>query len=266
MFNIMRKMKVFSFGPSAVFALGVIIGVLTLAKPAMAQTPTSFNSGWFWQNPWPQPDNLHSVVTPNTQTIVAVGALGRFIMSTDGGATWTVQSLGNYDLLSISCSDANTCTAVGNDNSGTLGIILRTTDGGATWTVRSTGNHTGPISVSCTDVNTCTVAGSGNNILRTTDGGVTWNQQSVGPAISFLGISCTDFNTCTVVAGGSFSDGYILRTTDGGATWTTVYANLSSAFVTAISCADSNTCMAVQGSASFRLRMAEPPGHSVSGH
>jgi len=124
MFNIMRKMKVFSFGPSAVFALGVIIGVLTLAKPAMAQTPTSFNSGWFWQNPWPQPDNLHSVVTPNTQTIVAVGALGRFIMSTDGGATWTVQSLGNYDLLSISCSDANTCTAVGNDNSGTLGIIL----------------------------------------------------------------------------------------------------------------------------------------------
>src|SRR5437660_5821350 len=85
MFNIMRKMKVFSFGPSAVFALGVIIGVLTLAKPAMAQTPTSFNSGWFWQNPWPQPDNLHSVVTPNTQTIVAVGALGRFIMSTDGG-------------------------------------------------------------------------------------------------------------------------------------------------------------------------------------
>ena len=225
MFNIMRKMKVFSFGPSAVFALGVIIGVLTLAKPAMAQTPTSFNSGWFWQNPWPQPDNLHSVVTPNTQTIVAVGALGRFIMSTDGGATWTVQSLGNYDLLSISCSDANTCTAVGNDNSGTLGIIL-----------------------------------------RTTDGGVTWNQQSVGPAISFLGISCTDFNTCTVVAGGSFSDGYILRTTDGGATWTTVYANLSSAFVTAISCADSNTCMAVQGSASFRLRMAEPPGHSVSGH
>src|SRR5437016_9639489 len=101
MFKIMRRLRVLSFSASAVFALGGIIGVLTLAAPAMAQTPTSFNSGWFWQNPWPQGENLHSVVTPNTQTIVAVGALGRFMKSNDGGATWTVQSLGNYDLLSI---------------------------------------------------------------------------------------------------------------------------------------------------------------------
>src|SRR5438445_11743601 len=103
-------MQLFSSVPSAAFALGVMIGVLTFATPAMAQTPTSFNSGWFWQNPWPQGDDLRSVVMPNAQTVVAVGASGRFIKSADGGATWTVQSLGNYDLQSISCSDANTCT------------------------------------------------------------------------------------------------------------------------------------------------------------
>src|SRR5438309_8228021 len=149
MFKFTRKLRVLCF----------VCLMAVVAVPAMAQTATSFNSGWFWQNPWPQGDDLRSVVMPNAQTVVAVGRSGRFIKSADGGATWTVQSLGNYDLQSISCSDANTCTTVGHDDGGILWIILRTTDGGATWSVQSTGNGRGPISVSCTDANTCTVAG-----------------------------------------------------------------------------------------------------------
>ena len=43
--------------------------------------------------------------------------------------TWTVQTSGTKaDLTSISCSDVNTCYAVGDS-----GVILKTTNGGTAW-------------------------------------------------------------------------------------------------------------------------------------
>jgi len=72
------------------------LGWMLLGRPAVA------DSGWFWQNPLPQRGHLRSAVMLNTQTMFAVGDLGRFMKSSDGGVTWTVQSVGNYDLSSIS--------------------------------------------------------------------------------------------------------------------------------------------------------------------
>jgi hypothetical protein len=103
----------------------------------------------------------------NTQTLLAVGDFGRFIKSSDGGAMWTVRSIGNYALLSISCTDANTCTAVGNVNNDIHGIILRTTDGGVTWVQQFSEGNTWLNSVFCTGANTCTAVGRYGGILRT---------------------------------------------------------------------------------------------------
>jgi hypothetical protein len=96
---------------------------------------------WVQQNhQWPPGNDLSSVVMPTAQTVIAVG--GRSIVkSTDGGATWTVRDVepsGTYfDLLDVSCPDANTCTAVGYElmpDANSDAIIVRTIDGWATWT------------------------------------------------------------------------------------------------------------------------------------
>jgi photosystem II stability/assembly factor-like uncharacterized protein len=229
---------------------------------------------WFQQNnPRPQGNSLSSVAMPNAQTVIAVSG-GSVVKSTDAGATWTIQNVqstgSSFNLVDVSCADANTCMAVGTESapSGYAAITVSTTDGWATWiTTQQTFGYL-PIlnGVSCTDAHTCTAVGSareGNSypgqsdiriaiILRTADGGATWTQQSAGPATYLDGVSCTDGNTCTAVGGywrsaPALGDGYILRTIDGGITWTTQYTASGEGRVTAVSCAGAITCVALQG-------------------
>ncbi|MEK9136387.1 MAG: hypothetical protein AAB393_04640 [Bacteroidota bacterium] len=69
----------------------------------------------------------------NTGT--AVGDFGTILRTTNGGATWVIQSSGTTNgLLGLSFTDANTGTAVGAG-----GIIRRTTNGGATWVSQTSG-------------------------------------------------------------------------------------------------------------------------------
>jgi photosystem II stability/assembly factor-like uncharacterized protein len=225
---------------------------------------------WFWQNPWPQGNDLRAVAVPDAETVFAVSG-GLVLKSTDGGGTWTIQNVrptgSNLGLADISCVDANTCMAVGFDG-GSDASVLRTVDGWATWitTRQSYGPSTRLHGVSCADAQTCAAVGTVFTRkptpedptaytalnLRTTDGGATWTQQPVGSTTWLESVSCTDTNTCTVVGGywrstfQTVGDGYILRTTDGGTTWTTQYTDLHRGRVTAVSCAGS-TCVALQG-------------------
>jgi photosystem II stability/assembly factor-like uncharacterized protein len=89
---------------------------------------------------------------------------GSILRTTDGGATWTEQS--TQSAVSVSCADANTCTAVTGDSA-----ILRTTNGGATWTQQFSNASTRLYGISCSDANTCTCVGQNGTILRTTTGG-----------------------------------------------------------------------------------------------
>jgi photosystem II stability/assembly factor-like uncharacterized protein len=154
------------------------------------------------------------------------------VRTTDGGVNWTVQTPTSavtfQFLLGVSCADASTCTAVGNN-----GTIVRSADGGATWAAQSSGTQAHLHGVSCSDANTCTavgnfraVDGGAAMILRTTNGGTTWTQQASGTISRLAGVSCPDANTCTAVGGVDDvtspwgTRATILRTTDGGATWT----------------------------------------------
>ena len=84
------------------------------------------------------------------------------------GTPWT--PVFGEGALSISCTDANTCTAVGFDL--TVGTkILRTADGGVTWAHQPNPAAARLFGVSCTDANTCTAVGEGGTILRTNTGG-----------------------------------------------------------------------------------------------
>jgi len=124
-------------------------------------------SGWYWQNPLPQGHPLRAVAVLDGKTVIAVGGFGTILRTTDGGASWTLQSSGTTNtLLGVSFTDADTGTAVGAG-----GTILRTTDGGASWTLQSSGTLNHLRGVSFADANTGTVVGAGGTILRTTTGG-----------------------------------------------------------------------------------------------
>src|SRR6266851_4011468 len=146
----------------------VFLTVLMLFVSVTGIGASSFaESGWFWQNPLPQGNDLFAAAGVDPSTVVAVGDVGTILRTEDGGATWTLQSSGTSNpLLGVSFVDPNTGTAVGNN-----GTILRTIDGGATWMPQSGGTSNTLWGVSFVDANTGTAVGDSGTILRTTDGG-----------------------------------------------------------------------------------------------
>ena len=91
--------------------LGILVvglGWMLLSRPAVAQ------SGWFWQNPLPQGNELFATAVVDANTAVAVGDVGTILRTTDGGATWSPQSSGTTNTLrGVSFTDANTGTEIG---------------------------------------------------------------------------------------------------------------------------------------------------------
>src|SRR5258708_16586582 len=57
--------------------MALVFGITVFPTGALGQ------SGWFWQNPLPQGNELTSVATPAPNTIVAVGRAGTQLPSTD---------------------------------------------------------------------------------------------------------------------------------------------------------------------------------------
>src|SRR5262249_34556435 len=48
-------------------------------------------SDWAWQNPTPQGNFLNGIACRGADTAIAVGDLGGVVMTSDGGATWSVR-------------------------------------------------------------------------------------------------------------------------------------------------------------------------------
>src|SRR5438270_707987 len=108
------------------------------------------DSGWTFQNPQPTGNALRAVAAPDVKTMVAVGAQGSILRTTDRGVAWKRISSGTSATLSgISFGDANTGIAAGSQ-----GALLRTVDGGSTWTPQSSGTDEWLRGASLTDAGT----------------------------------------------------------------------------------------------------------------
>ncbi|MDI6827648.1 MAG: YCF48-related protein, partial [Armatimonadota bacterium] len=66
--------------------ISVVILNMIFVLPALGAS-----SGWIWQNPLPQGNNLADVHFVNSSNGWAVGDVGTILKTTNGGATWTPQ-------------------------------------------------------------------------------------------------------------------------------------------------------------------------------
>lgn len=174
--------------------------------------------------------NLWAISFGNQNNGIVVGEKGTIIKTTNGGATWVLQTSGTTaSFYGVSFSDANNGLIVGSG-----GKIFRTTNGGTTWDEQVSGITNNLISVSFIDAKYGTAVGVGGIIIRTTDGGVTWTKQTSGTTKWLNNVYFNDANNGTIVGIGA-----LLKTTNGGAIWSS-YSIGASEYLMSVSFSDLN--------------------------
>jgi photosystem II stability/assembly factor-like uncharacterized protein len=128
----------------------------------------------------------NAISCPSTTTCYA-SAFSGFLVTNDGGTTWTTLSL-SPTLGAISCPSLTTCFAPG-----PIGVIFATTDGGSTWTSQTYNSIFGVGGISCPSTTTCVASSAG--VVETTDGGITWRFAQAGRSVGGA-ISCASDTTC----------------------------------------------------------------------
>ena len=165
---------------------------------------------WFWQNPLPQGNDLHSVHFIDSNIGWMVGIIGTIFKTTNGGSTWENQISGTGEILrSVKFVNTNDGWISGNN-----GTILKTTNGGSIWAAQSSGTTEDLYSIYFTDVNTGWAVGA-KVILRTTNAGLSWESYPNEISTWLFSVYFIDSNTGWAVG----ALGTILSTTNGGSSW-----------------------------------------------
>ena len=174
----------------------------------------SAQEGWFWQHPLPQGNSLTDIYVFDQNTAIAVGHAGTIIKTTDGGITWSFQSIDTKNnLSSVHFIDANIGWTVGNS-----GSIFKTTDGGASWYEQTSGTFDWLNSVHFVNANIGWAVGLHNRIIKTIDGGNQWICQHSENLGELYSVYFVDENIGWTVGGSGFTQ-TILKTSDGGTNW-----------------------------------------------
>ena len=189
----------------------------------MGGTETAAESGWARRVACPSPTECEAVGT-GTRHFAGVA-----LLTTDGGATWTVQKLpsGTGGLATVACPSTSVCQAGGLDASASAGKVVGTTARRPALGHRAARPHEPIVAISCV-VSICEAVGRSadrysGDALRSTDGGRTWTIQHMPGGIGALNsVDCTSALICQAVGGNpSGSAGDAVHTTNGGSTWET---------------------------------------------
>ena len=210
-----------------------------------------------------------AVGVPGPNDALPVGNATVIVATTDGGSTWTPQSVvGGYtpELSGIACPTKNDCIAVGSNGSSS-GVIVVTHNGGANW--QSATTPTGAIavdSVICAGLAQCTaLVSNGTSVwsARTDDFGQTWTQLGNLPT-SFVAdgaLFCSSGSTCLVPGyvptSAGHGQGAIARSSDGGQTWSGATLPSTAGVVQATDCVTTTLCLAA-GSTSTTVSDVAP--------
>lgn len=175
----------------------------------------------------------------NAKTAWVSGSRATFLRTSDGGATWTLDSIAGkatLDLRDIHAFSADTAVALsaGEAEKG-LAHILRTTDGGATWSTAFTTDQKGVFFDAISfwdDRNGIVMSDPVDNklfLLVTSDGGATWSRVAPEALPEMLPgeAAFAASGTCVTVQGasnvwiatGGAAVARVFRSTDRGRTW-----------------------------------------------
>lgn len=170
-------------------------------------------SGWEWRSPIPQGNHLNGVYAYNNSVVYAVGNVGTFLKSTNGGQRWEVQHrIGNSasSLNAVLFTTEQDGMVVGDS-----GIVMFTTNGGNSWLRKSIIQFTGSWNSIHRVGTTYFVLGDSGVLLRSTNSGVTWSASSLPGGKSLRSAYFLD-PARGWIAG---DNGILYRTYNGGNAW-----------------------------------------------
>ena len=168
-------------------------------------------SGWFWNNPSPQGNDMYDVIFADKNTGWIVGDVGSILKTTDGADSWSLQKTNsNQYMRAIYVIDYNNVYICGYN-----GDVVKTTNGGTNWIAKNTGTNILLLSVHFENINIGWIGGEGGLVYKTTNGGVNWIDQSLGISNKVISICFINNNTGYLTCTG----GVIKKTTNGGANW-----------------------------------------------
>ena len=255
---------------------GLVVGLLALGATAAcgttgSDTPANGIStttstllapwqGTFTTSSLPAPvQTLRAVACASASRCFAVGSTaatatvpsGPVVMATtNGGRTWTLQSLppGLGYLSGIACATARACTAVGQAGGTGVGpgAVVTTTDGGSTWTSQAVPTGTTDVTaVDCRPRGSCTALGTVDGHVATlapAGAGGAWAVGGPLPpaASSATSLSCTDDEDCWATTSNAVDSahavGGIASTSDGGAAWAFETVPVGTGQLNAVTC------------------------------
>lgn len=154
--------------------------------------------------------------------VVAVGARGAILTSTDEGRHWRRFRYPTGDVLcAVDFADARSGWAVGSG-----GLILHTADGGRTWVPQRSGFEGTDVSltgVSC--ASTSDVWAVGDRVLHTIDGGAHWRRVSTAAGSGTEVLRDSSAAIASAHENDGWAGGYqVVGTHDGGAAWSVAWA------------------------------------------
>ena len=185
-------------------------------SPASLQTPTATQAvAGAWDTVWRGNGGLRDLSCATAAKCHAVGDGGLYLRTSDGGATWHYEQVGEgVNLNALAFADSVHGLIVGGN-----GAVFRTADGGATWqaSVTPTAAGLGDVSLLATGQAWAVTADSAV-VFSSTDWGKTWTSHPSARPAGFHAISMLTPTTGMAVG----LSGLVAGTTDGGTTWTDV--------------------------------------------
>jgi photosystem II stability/assembly factor-like uncharacterized protein len=189
--------------------------LLTVALVSIGLLATAYSAnaaGWYQQTS-NSTANLSDINGNNSFDLIAVGASGEVLYTTDRGETWATASTSatTENLNAVAAASNSVAVAVGNN-----GTIITSADQGDTWTLRSSGTTEDLYGVEMYSSTKGYALGANGTILYTSNGGSSWSAKTSGTTETLLDASFVSSSVAWVVGAG----GTILKTTDTGSTWT----------------------------------------------
>jgi photosystem II stability/assembly factor-like uncharacterized protein len=191
------------------------VAVADFAIVAGRSCTGSDHSGWCWQRPLPQGNNIIDYVFVDDTRGWAVGEGGTVMMTVNGGVSWNRQATGTQ----LALGQVTFVSPLIGWVAGSYGELLKTADGGSSWQRVSFGRNEAVQTIGTVDANTAWVTTYFGNAFLTTNGGSTWRQVTAPNAYQLTFVSGSD-----IWALPQFFDAQpsLQHSLDGGTTWSSV--------------------------------------------